>query len=55
MGQLDDIQIRRMNSAHMAGVCDTIGLGFADNPSTLANVHGDRAKGPRHARGCAGG
>ena len=46
MGQLDSIEIRRMNSADMVEVCDVIGLAFADNPSTLANVRGDK---PRHA------
>jgi ribosomal protein S18 acetylase RimI-like enzyme len=44
MGQLDGIEIRRMASADMVEVCDVIGLAFADNPSTLANVHGDRAR-----------
>src|SRR5271156_4796117 len=47
MGQPDDIEIRRMNSADMVEVCDVIGLAFADNPSTLANVHGDRTKARR--------
>ena len=47
MGRLDDIEIRRMNSADMVAVCDVIGIAFADNPSTLANVHGDRAKARR--------
>lgn len=28
----------------MTAVCEVIGLAFADNPSTLANVRGDRAK-----------
>jgi ribosomal protein S18 acetylase RimI-like enzyme len=31
----------------MAAVCGVIGLAFTDNPSTLANVHGDRAKARR--------
>jgi ribosomal protein S18 acetylase RimI-like enzyme len=47
MGQLDDIKIRRMNSADMVEVCDLRGLAFAYNPSRLANVHGDRAKARR--------
>jgi ribosomal protein S18 acetylase RimI-like enzyme len=50
MGQLDDIEIRRMNSADMLAVCEVIGLAFADNPSTLATVHGDRAKACRVMR-----
>jgi len=28
----------------MAAVCEVIGLAFADNPSTLANVRGDRTR-----------
>ncbi len=47
MGRLDGIEIRRMNSADMVEVCDVIGLAFADNPSTLANVRGDTAKARR--------
>jgi ribosomal protein S18 acetylase RimI-like enzyme len=31
-------------------VCEVIGLAFADNPSTLANVGGDRAKARRTMR-----
>lgn len=46
MGELDDIEIRRMTAADMVAVCDVIGLAFADNPSTLANLHGDK---PRRA------
>jgi ribosomal protein S18 acetylase RimI-like enzyme len=45
--QLDDIEIRRMTAADMGAVCEVIGLAFADNPSTLANVRGDRAKARR--------
>ena len=47
MGELDDIEIRRMTAADMVAVCDVIGLAFADNPSTLANLHGDKAKARR--------
>jgi ribosomal protein S18 acetylase RimI-like enzyme len=47
MGQPDNIEIRRMTAADMDSVCEVIGLAFADNPSTLANVHGDRAKARR--------
>lgn len=47
MGQLDDIEIRRMAPTDMVAVCEVIGLAFADNPSTLANVHGDRARARR--------
>jgi ribosomal protein S18 acetylase RimI-like enzyme len=43
MGQLDDLEIRRMDAAEMGAVCEVIGLAFTDNPSTLANVRGDRA------------
>jgi ribosomal protein S18 acetylase RimI-like enzyme len=47
MGRLDDIEIRRVAAADMVAVCDVIGLAFADNPSTLANVNGDRVKARR--------
>lgn len=47
MGQPDNIEIRRMTAADMDSVCEVIGLAFADNPSTLANVHGDRARARR--------
>ncbi|MGD0312120.1 MAG: GNAT family N-acetyltransferase [Acidimicrobiales bacterium] len=47
MREPDDIEIRRMDSADLVAVCEVIGLAFADNPSTLANVHGDRAKARR--------
>jgi ribosomal protein S18 acetylase RimI-like enzyme len=39
-----DTVIRRMTRADMTAVCEVIGLAFADNPSTLANVHGDRTR-----------
>ena len=44
--ELDDIEIRSMNPGDADGVCEVIGLEFAGNPSTLANVRGDRAKAP---------
>jgi len=44
MPPLPDIVIRRMTRADMAAVCEVIGLAFADNPSTLANVRGDRTR-----------
>ena len=47
MGQPDNIEIRRMTAADMDSVCEVIGLAFADNPSTLANVRGDRARARR--------
>jgi ribosomal protein S18 acetylase RimI-like enzyme len=37
-------QIRSMSPGELETVCEVIGLAFADNPSTLANVRGDRAK-----------
>jgi ribosomal protein S18 acetylase RimI-like enzyme len=42
-----DIVIRRMTQADMTVVCEVIGLAFVDNPSTLANVHGDRTRARR--------
>ena len=33
-----------MTRAELDVACDVIGLAFADNPSTLANVRGDRTK-----------
>jgi len=42
-----DIVIRRMTRADMTAVCEVIGLAFADNPSTLANVRGDRTRARR--------
>jgi ribosomal protein S18 acetylase RimI-like enzyme len=47
MGRLDGIEFRRMNPTDMVEVCEVIGLAFADNPSTLANVRGDKAKARR--------
>ena len=41
------IVIRRMTRADMTAVCEVIGLAFADNPSTLANVRGDRTRARR--------
>ncbi len=42
-----DIVIRRMTLADMDTVCEIIGWAFADNPSTLANVRGDRTRARR--------
>ena len=42
-----DIVIRRMTRAEMTAVCEVIGLAFVDNPSTLANVRGDRTRARR--------
>jgi ribosomal protein S18 acetylase RimI-like enzyme len=42
-----DIVIRRMTRPDMTAVCEVIGLAFADNPSTLANVRGDSIKARR--------
>jgi ribosomal protein S18 acetylase RimI-like enzyme len=36
-----------MTQADMTVVCEVIGLAFVDNPSTLANVHGDRTRARR--------
>lgn len=40
------VEIRAMTIKDMDAVCEVIGLAFAENPSTLANVRGDR----EHAR-----
>jgi ribosomal protein S18 acetylase RimI-like enzyme len=45
-----DVMIRRMTRADMTAVCEVIGLAFADNPSTLANVRGDRTRARRLMR-----
>lgn len=45
--------IRPMADPDMDAVCRVIGLAFADNPSTLANVGGDRAKARRTIEGAA--
>ena len=42
--QKNEPQIRSMSPGELETVCEVIGLAFADNPSTLANVKGDRAK-----------
>jgi len=47
MGEFGDVGIRRMTTADMDAVCEVIGLAFAENPSTLANVRGDRARARR--------
>jgi ribosomal protein S18 acetylase RimI-like enzyme len=38
------IEIRPMTAQDMDAVCEVIGLAFADNPSSLANVRGDRKR-----------
>jgi ribosomal protein S18 acetylase RimI-like enzyme len=43
----DDIEIRPFGPPDMDAVCELIGLAFAENPSTLANVRGDRVKARR--------
>jgi ribosomal protein S18 acetylase RimI-like enzyme len=43
----DEIGIRPIGPRDLDAVCEVIGLAFADNPSTLANVRGDRAKARR--------
>lgn len=45
-----DVMIRTMTRADMTAVCEVIGLAFADNPSTLANVRGDRTRARRVMR-----
>jgi hypothetical protein len=42
-----EIEIRPISPKDMDAVCEVIGLAFTDNPSTLANVGGDRAKARR--------
>jgi ribosomal protein S18 acetylase RimI-like enzyme len=46
-----DVVIRRMTQADLSEVCEVIGQAFADNPSTLANVGGDRIKARRVMQG----
>ena len=50
---LDDLEIRPPHAIELDAVCEVIGLAFADNPSTLANVRGDRVKAMRAMRGAA--
>jgi ribosomal protein S18 acetylase RimI-like enzyme len=38
------MEIRAMAADDMDAVCEVVGLAFADNPSTLANVRGDRER-----------
>jgi GNAT superfamily N-acetyltransferase len=38
------VTIRPMTGAELDAACEVIGLAFADNPSALANVRGDRIK-----------
>jgi ribosomal protein S18 acetylase RimI-like enzyme len=47
----DSIDIRPMGPQDMDAVCEVIGLAFADNPSTLANVRGDRIRARRTMQG----
>jgi hypothetical protein len=47
MALASDVVIRRMTGADMTAVCEVIGHAFADNPSTLANVRGDRTRARR--------
>jgi ribosomal protein S18 acetylase RimI-like enzyme len=42
--EVGDVEIRPMIAQDMDAVCEVIGLAFADNPSTLANVRGDRER-----------
>ena len=42
--EVSDIKIRPMTAEDMEVVCEVIGLAFADNPSMLANVRGDRER-----------
>jgi ribosomal protein S18 acetylase RimI-like enzyme len=41
---VSSIRVRSMSAREMNVACQVIGLAFADNPSTLATVRGDRAK-----------
>ena len=47
---MDGLEIREMSSGEIGEVCEVIGLAFADNPSALANVRGDRARACRTMR-----
>jgi ribosomal protein S18 acetylase RimI-like enzyme len=42
--EVGDVEIRPMTTQDMDAVCEVIGLAFADNPSALANVRGDRKR-----------
>ena len=44
---MDSPQIRPMSPHELDAVCRMIGLAFAENPSALANVRGDRARARR--------
>lgn len=46
----DALRVRPMVAADMDAVCALMGLAFADNPSTLANVRGDRDRAQRVMR-----
>jgi len=41
------LAVRQMSPGELGATCQVLGLAFADNPSTLANVHGDRDKARR--------
>jgi ribosomal protein S18 acetylase RimI-like enzyme len=45
-----ELEIRSVTADDLGAMCDVIGLAFADNPSTLANVRGDRTKAVRTMR-----
>lgn len=45
-----DVEIRPMNTQDMDAVCEVIGLAFAENPRTLANVRGDVERSRRTTR-----
>jgi len=47
------VEIRSMADSEVEAVCELIGLAFADNPSTLANVRGDRVRARRAMVGAA--
>lgn len=50
MAELNDIEIRRMTGSDVDAVCEVVGLAFSENPSTLANVNGNRARARRVTR-----
>ena len=41
---VSDVEIRPMTTQDTDAVCEVMGLAFAENPSTLANVRGDRER-----------
>lgn len=48
--QAGGAEVRPMAAEDMPAVCELIGAAFADNPSTLANVRGDRVRARRVMR-----